>query len=250
MNPFQERQSIIRFLRAALECSIYHAPTEPGLTYDELFEAGRRNGLQSGEISDAMDQVADMYFGQKDARLQLRSPDTVMLMDFNFIRRAEPDYRNPQAFNFVFDECYPADEADKYRNDPVVSDEPEVSEDQATAELAQLVDKSSVKQRGEGTAVVNVYGYRCAPDRLKVGYTKGDALQRIVQQISTSTPDLPVLFLEIRTDDERKALTLERALHSILTYRGQKVNGGGAEWFRTSTDEIERLWDFLEQNQK
>ena len=125
-----------------------------------------------------------------------------------------------------------------------------MSEDQATAELAQLVDKSSVKQRGEGTAVVNVYGYRCAPDRLKVGYTKGDALQRIVQQISTSTPDLPVLFLEIRTDDERKALTLERALHSILTYRGQKVNGGGAEWFRTSTDEIERLWDFLEQNQK
>jgi hypothetical protein len=28
------QQDLMRFLNAALECSIYHAPTDPGLTYD------------------------------------------------------------------------------------------------------------------------------------------------------------------------------------------------------------------------
>jgi hypothetical protein len=144
-------------------------------------------------------------------------------------------------------QSYPAQEAQKYLDDPGVANEPDVSEDQAKAELAQLVDTSSVKRRGTGTGAVYAYGYRCAPDRLKVGCTDGDTVQRIAAQIGTSTPDTPVLFLEIRTRDSR---ALERALHSVLAYRGQKVNGGGAEWFRTSTDEIERLCDFLDQNPK
>jgi len=102
MHPFEEQQRIIRFLKAALECSIYHAPTEPGLTYRQLLEAGSRVGLQAGEIADAMDQVADRYFGQQDTRLQLRSGDAVMLM--HFMRHEEPDYRNPRAFDFVFEQ--------------------------------------------------------------------------------------------------------------------------------------------------
>lgn len=104
MIPVQKRQRVIQFLKAALECSIYHAPTEPGLTYDELSEVGRRIGFQSGEISDGMSQVADMSFGQPDTRLQLRPADTSLLMNFNLTRHGNPDYRNPQAFNFVFDQ--------------------------------------------------------------------------------------------------------------------------------------------------
>lgn len=53
--------------------------TELGLTCDELSEVGRRIGFQSGGISDAIDQVADMYFGQKDTLLQLRTPDILCL---------------------------------------------------------------------------------------------------------------------------------------------------------------------------
>jgi hypothetical protein len=79
-----------------------------------------------------------------------------------------------------------------------------------------------------------------------VGCTDGDTVQRIAAQIGTSTPDMPVLFLEIKTDNSR---ALERALHAILTYRGLKVNGGGAEWFKTSIEEIERLFDFVKQGQ-
>lgn len=142
---------------------------------------------------------------------------------------------------------YPAEEVKKYLDDPGVADESSVSDNQAVATLAQLVDTSSVKRRGVGDGTVYAYGYRCAPDRLKVGCTDGDTVQRIAAQIGTSTPDIPVLFLEIKTDSSR---ALERALHGILNYRGQKVNGGGAEWFKTSTEEIERLCDMLDQQKQ
>src|SRR5215469_12840462 len=45
-----------------------------------------------------------------------------------------------------------------------------------------------------------VYGYRCAPDRLKIGSTEVDTVQRIAAQITTSTPFKPVLLIEIKTD--------------------------------------------------
>jgi hypothetical protein len=89
---------------------------------------------------------------------------------------------------------------------------------------------------------VYAYGYRCAPDRLKIGYTDGDIVERIADQIGTSTPDKPLLSLEIKTNNSR---ALERALHSILIYRGKKIAGGGDEWFLTNVEEIERLCDLI-----
>src|SRR5438045_1472302 len=83
---------------------------------------------------------------------------------------------------------------------------------------------------GQRPTVVYAYGYCCAPDRLKVGLTVGDTVQRIAAQIGTSTPDKPMLLLEIRTHD---CSSLERAIHAILEYRGLKIAGGGKEWFRT-----------------
>lgn len=58
-----------------------------------------------------------------------------------------------------------------------------------------------VRLGDKGLSVVYAYGYRCVPDRLKIGKTEFNTVQRIVAQISTSTPDRPVLFLEIRTHD-------------------------------------------------
>jgi hypothetical protein len=45
------------------------------------------------------------------------------------------------------------------------------------------------------------YGHACAPDRLKIGLTEGDTVDRIAAQIGTGTPDKPVLSLEIVTHD-------------------------------------------------
>ena len=42
------------FLAAALECSIYVSPTEPGLTKQELVESCLRAGYKQGESSDAV----------------------------------------------------------------------------------------------------------------------------------------------------------------------------------------------------
>ena len=81
------------------------------------------------------------------------------------------------------------------------------------------MDVSNVVRQGSGSGNVYAYGYKCAPDHLKIGSTELDTVQRIAAQISTSTPDKPVLFLEIKTE---KCRVLERALHAILEYRGKK----------------------------
>ena len=44
---------IISFLKTALECSVLIDPVNPGLTYEELSEIGKRAGYRDGEINDA-----------------------------------------------------------------------------------------------------------------------------------------------------------------------------------------------------
>src|SRR5260221_10280687 len=87
-----------------------------------------------------------------------------------------------------------------------------------------------------------VGGYGCCPDRLKIGYATGDTVQRIADQIGTSTPDKPILHIEIKTDDCR---ALERALHAVLRVRGRKVVGGGDEWFKATRDEVIAIYEFI-----
>ncbi len=130
---------------------------------------------------------------------------------------------------------YPVSEVEKYLQEVSSDAGPEISETQALHAIEEAVDTSDVLRVGDGQGIVYAYGYRCAPDRLKVGLTTGDSVPRIIAQIGTSTPDRPVLFLEIRTHD---CAPLERAVHAILEYRGAKVVGGGKEWFRTTRAEI------------
>jgi hypothetical protein len=154
---------------------------------------------------------------------------------------------NAPSYGFSVEEVtqgqsYPADEVQKYLADHSVSVEPSISEAEAKEKLKQLVDTSKVKYLGSGGGSVYAYGYNCAPDRLKIGRTDKDVVQRIAGQISTSTPDIPVLFLEIKTDSNQY---LEKALHGILSFRGQKIFGGGDEWFVNSTKEIEEIYFYL-----
>jgi len=76
-----------------------------------------------------------------------------------------------------------------------------------------------VSRIGEGAGVVYAYGYRCCEDRLKVGFTEANTVQRIAAQISTSTPDKPVLLIEIKTDQCR---ALERAIQATLGNAGSQ----------------------------
>lgn len=142
---------------------------------------------------------------------------------------------------------YPAAEVAQYLNDQSLSSEPGPSEQQAISTVQDAVDSSDAVRAGEGAGAVYVYGYRCCPDRLKVGYTEGDTVQRIAAQISTSTPDKPTLLLEIKTDQCR---SLERAIQATLESRGLKIAGAGAEWFKASRDEVLAIYQFVVHSQE
>jgi hypothetical protein len=101
-------------------------------------------------------------------------------------------------------QLYPTAEVEKYLHKADSDVGPEITEREALHELEEAVDISDVVRLGQGPNIVYAYGYRCAQDRLKIGLTIGDTIQRIVAQISTSTPDRPVLLLEIRTHDCRR----------------------------------------------
>ena len=89
-------QEVVDFVKAALECSLYLAPREPGLAREELHEIGSRLGLHAGEIDDATPHASmRLYFA--DGRLR---PDG-MHGGQDFLWREEPDYRNLKAFDFV-----------------------------------------------------------------------------------------------------------------------------------------------------
>lgn len=92
-------QQIVTLLQAAIEASVYVAPTEPGLTVTELYEVGSRLGLKDGEIGDAIPQVATQYFGGRDRR-QLLTEQFWHMPGF-LIFAEEPDLRNDLAFDYV-----------------------------------------------------------------------------------------------------------------------------------------------------
>ena len=56
-------QEIISFLKAALECSVYVSPRDPGLTYEELAIIGTTTGYLEGEVNDALRHVGSRFLG-------------------------------------------------------------------------------------------------------------------------------------------------------------------------------------------
>ena len=141
-------------------------------------------------------------------------------------------------------QMYPASEVHQYLNDPSVDDDAGISEEQAIRTVEEAVDTTDVVRKGEGAGIVYAYGYRCCEDRLKVGLTEANTVQRIAAQIGTSTPDKPVLLVEIKTNQCR---ALERAIQATLETRGRKIAGGGTEWFKASRDEVLAIYDFISQ---
>ena len=91
-------QEIISFLKTALECSVLIDPLDPGLTFQELSEIGKRAGYQDGEINDALPHVGVAYFG-----IRKLLPTRQETQSWVFYFPEEPDYRNFEAFDFVVD---------------------------------------------------------------------------------------------------------------------------------------------------
>ena len=90
---------VASFLQAALECSVFVSPREPGLTFDEVVEVGKRVGYQQGEIGDAMRSVTTQYFGKP---LMQPNWEHSHLDLFSWVD--DPELRNLEAFDFVFEE--------------------------------------------------------------------------------------------------------------------------------------------------
>jgi hypothetical protein len=92
-------QDILNLLNAAIECSVFLSPTDPGLTYQELFEVGKRAEYLDGEVRDAAFRA-----GERVPRSDKLIPDKTTLHMWNFLEREEPELRNFDAFDFVFSE--------------------------------------------------------------------------------------------------------------------------------------------------
>lgn len=77
----------------------------------------------------------------------------------------------------------------------------------------------------------------------KIGWTRGQASHRVLQQTHTSNPEKPVLGLVINSDDGYR---LEQALHAILRlYHKEIRQATGDEWFLTTPAEVEQLCRML-----
>lgn len=103
------------------------------------------------------------------------------------------------------------------------------------------VDTSGMTTLGDGSEVVYVFGYDCTPRRCKIGYRlDGDYETRVSEQMNSSAPGRPTIYVVIRTDDCR---SLEKFLHGHLGLRGRRIKDAPtAEWFETTGDEIVEIY--------
>ena len=142
--------------------------------------------------------------------------------------------------------------AENEENDSI-SDVPDVkdegSEVSPNEEIVQLSDKII----GVGDKAVYVYYYdtykQCAILKgskvwaCKVGRTDVDPIQRVLGQAGTCYPELPHIALIIRCDNSNM---IETTLHTILKLRGKWMDyAPGTEWFMTSPEEIETIYNGL-----
>lgn len=92
-------QEIISLLKAALECSVYVSPRDPGLTYEELAIIGTRAGYLEGEVHDALRHVGIKFWGVP--RIVPAEQETSQWV---FFFPENPEYKDYAALDFVFNE--------------------------------------------------------------------------------------------------------------------------------------------------
>jgi hypothetical protein len=90
------RTEIEKFIKTATECSIYVAPTAPGLSDSELVEVGQRLDFHRGEITDTLRRA---QFPTAPGCHRWLPQSSAFFADFIF--PVDPDFRNIEAFDFV-----------------------------------------------------------------------------------------------------------------------------------------------------
>lgn len=103
---------------------------------------------------------------------------------------------------------------------------------------------------GRGNEAIYVYHFKNYEDNTddyfypcKVGMSKSNVINRIKQQVQTSSPEQPIIDLVVFCDNGRK---LESAIHAILKLYNREIKSAtGIEWFNTTGDEIKNLCSLL-----
>jgi hypothetical protein len=89
---------IAELIEAAVECSVYIAPTDPGLTIEEIYEVCVQAGYQEGEIGDALPRAQILHFYGN--RRSMPGENTKRAWQW-FVHREDPEYRSFAAMDFV-----------------------------------------------------------------------------------------------------------------------------------------------------
>jgi hypothetical protein len=92
-------QEIVSLLTAALECSVYVSPRDPGLTHQELVEIAKRAGYLDGKINDALPHIGVGFFGPPRVM-----PSEQATLQWSFFFPEDPDYKDYAALDLVFEE--------------------------------------------------------------------------------------------------------------------------------------------------
>ncbi len=78
----------------------------------------------------------------------------------------------------------------------------------------------------------------------KIGETHDQDTETRVKQQMGGHPEKPIIALIIKTNDSKR---LEKMIHDILKFRNRQIpDAQGDEWFITSPDEVEYIYDFLQ----
>src|ERR1019366_3921330 len=88
-----------QFIEDALECSVYVAPRDHGLTLAEIHEAAKQAGYRPGEINDALASPLIRLSGARYLPPAGFGLQRGLTAQFNF--DFKPDFRNFEAFEFV-----------------------------------------------------------------------------------------------------------------------------------------------------
>lgn len=97
MDMMKRARKVEKFIDTALECSVYVAPRDAGLTQGELVEVGLALGFEQGEILDGLQnsRAERSYGGGRIHRWK-----SGIWGDF-VSQHLDPDFRDPKAFDFV-----------------------------------------------------------------------------------------------------------------------------------------------------
>lgn len=119
--------------------------------------------------------------------------------------------------------------------------------------VIENVTEDKSKEIGVGEETVYVYYYPIYKKyallnnqtewQCKVGMTTKNIWDRIYSQAATCFPEEPFIALIIKCDDARAVETL---LHKILKNKNKWIESApGKEWFLTSPDEIENIYNAI-----